>query len=341
MLRVIFMGTPHFALPTLQALIESPEIELLGVLTQPDRPSGRGQKLVAPPVKELALMHNLPIWQPERLRKDEACQAWLKEQAPDFFVTAAFGQILPQSVLDIPKYATVNVHASLLPKYRGANPVQCAVINGDTETGVTTMLTVLEVDAGDMLLNAKTPISENDTAVDVLGRMAMAGGSIIVESLTGMASGKLVPQAQDTSQMTHAPKLNKEDAMIDWSQTAQTIHNKIRGQQPWPGAETMWGDLVIKIHRTQVVPITEANANKQEPDQYHPAGTILQTVKEGILVQTGRGILCISELQPPGKPKMRASDWANGTLRQKPGVPKAPQQFTGPQVPELTKVSEQ
>jgi methionyl-tRNA formyltransferase len=316
-LRVVFMGTPHFALPTLKALIESPEIDLVGVLTQPDRPSGRGQKLTPPPVKELAQMANLTVKQPERLRKDEAVMAWLAEQQADFFVTAAFGQILPQAVLDMPKIATVNVHASLLPTYRGANPVQWAVINGDTETGVTTMLTVLEVDAGDMLMRATTPIAQDDTAVDVLGRMAEAGGAIIVPSLVGLASGALVPEAQDASQSTHAPKLTKDDARLDWSQSTAVIHNKIRGQQPWPGAEAILEalsgnpeeSLVMKVHRSVVMEAPSSLYAASQP------GAILGVTPVGVWVQTGDGVLCITELQPPGKPKMKAADWANGVLR--------------------------
>lgn len=313
MLRVIFLGTPEFAVPSLKALLADEAIAVLGVMTQPDRPAGRGQKLTPPPVKVLALEAGLPVRQPARLRKEPEMIAWLREQKPDYLVTAAFGQILPQEVLDIPRLGTVNVHASLLPRYRGANPVQWAILNNEVETGVTTMLTALEVDAGPMLLQACTPIQSNEDAASLTQRLAQLGAEILPQSLHGLATGALVPQEQDASRATHAPKLSKEDAWIDWTQPALAIHNKIRGQQPWPGATTMLGDQTLKLLQSrhpETWPDSEFFMKPGSP------GEILGIIKAGIILQTGTGPLLLESLQPPGKPKMAARDWANGALRQ-------------------------
>lgn len=313
-LKVVFMGTPAFALPTLQALINHPEIQVLGVLTQPDRPSGRGQKLQPPPVKELAQQHQLPVFQPERLRKDEAVLAWLQEQQADFFVTAAFGQILPQSVLDMPRFGVVNIHGSLLPKYRGANPVQWSILNNETLMGITTMLTALEVDSGDMLLSRAIEILPNETAGELLERLSILGGDIIVESLQGMASGAIIPEPQNHSEATHAPKLTKEDAVIDWEQPAQVIHNKIRGQNPWPGATMDFtlpsGEVVhLKVHRSLINEFPVSEFPSKSPGQF------LGADKKGIWMQCADRPLLLAVIQPPGKPKMQAADWANGVLK--------------------------
>lgn len=313
MLRVIFLGTPAFAVPSLNALLADAAIDVLGVMTQPDRPSGRGQKLTPPPVKVLALEAGLPVCQPTRLRKEPEMIAWLRDQNPDYLVTAAFGQILPQEVLDIPRLGTVNVHASLLPHYRGANPVQWAILNNQTETGITTMLTALEVDAGPMLLQARTPIQPNEDAASLTERLAQLGAEILPQSLHGLAAGEIVPQVQDATQATHAPKLDKDAAWIDWAQPALAIHNKIRGQQPWPGATTMLGDQILKLRQSrhpQTWPDSEHFMKPGSP------GEILGIIKEGIVLQTGTGPLLVESLQPPGKPKMAARDWANGALQQ-------------------------
>ena len=313
-LKVIFMGTPSFALPTLEALLNHPQIEVIGVLTQPDRPSGRGQKLQHPPVKDLALRHQLVVFQPERLRKDETVLKWLREQQADFFVTAAFGQILPQVVLEMPKYGVVNIHGSLLPQYRGANPVQWAIINNAAETGITTMLTALEVDAGDMLLRRALAIEPNESAGELLIRLSVLGGEMIVESLLGLATGQIKPEPQDHTQSTHAPKLNKENAVIDWQQSAQVVHNKIRGQNPWPGAvlEAVLpsGEKIqLKIHQSLIHESPDVAVVSKMPGQisYHD--------KKGLWVQCGDRPLLVSIIQPPGKPKMKASDWANGVFK--------------------------
>lgn len=315
-LRIIFCGTPEFALPAFQALLADPEIEIVGVMTQPDRPSGRGQKLTPPPVKVLALENGLTVKQPERLRKEPDMIAWLNECQPDFLVTAAFGQILSQEVLDIPKYGTVNVHASLLPKGRGANPIQWSILLDEPTAGVTTMLTSLGVDEGPMLLKAETDIDLNETAGELLQRLAVLGGNIIVKSLKGLVSGEVKAQEQDAALSTHAPKLNKEDAWINWSQPAQVLHNKIRGQHPWPGTQTQLFDQILKITRSES---PRSWANSKDFVKQGKVGEILAIIPTGIVIQTGDGPLLVTEVQPAGKPKMAASAWANGTLKNTTG----------------------
>lgn len=309
--RVIFLGTPEFAIPSLKALLADNGLAVVGVMTQPDRPAGRGRKLMAPPVKTLALEVGLEVRQPIRLRKESEMIAWLRAHQPDFLVTAAFGQILSEEVLDIPKYGTVNVHASLLPKYRGPNPIQWAIINGDVKTGVTTMLTKLGVDAGPMLRQAETDIEPNEDAVTLTQRLSALGANILSPSLHGLASGEIEPIPQDVTLVTHAPKLDKEDAWIDWSQPALTIHNKIRGQQPWPGAVTAIEENQLKVAKT-LSPLTWVDS-KNFITTGKP-GEILAIIKDGLVVQTGDGPLLVEAVQPPGKPKMNASDWANGAL---------------------------
>ncbi len=311
-LRVVFLGTPAFAAPSLQALLADNGMQVLGVMTQPDRPAGRGQKLTPPPVKVLAESHGLDVRQPVRLRKEPDMIDWLRQQQPDFLVTAAFGQILPQEVLDIPKHGTVNVHASLLPHYRGANPVQWAILNGDAKTGVTTMLTSLGVDEGPMLLKIETDIDPDETAADLVTRLAVLGASILPGTLKEYASGRLKATEQDASQATHAPKLDKDAAMIDWHMSAELIHNKIRGQQPWPGAATMIENQIVKIHKSLA---PQRWADSKEFMNNGKPGEIIAIIKAGIVVQTGSSPLLIESVQPPGKPKMAARDWANGAIK--------------------------
>lgn len=310
-LSVVFMGTPEFALPALQSLLDEPDIQVRAVFCQPDRPAGRGQKLTPPPVKQLALTHQLPVYQPTRLRKEPDMIDTLRSFEPDFLVTAAFGQILPQAVLDIPKYGTVNVHASLLPRYRGANPIQWSILNGDPETGVTTMLTVLAVDAGPMLRQISVPIDPMDTTATLTEKVAQAGGQILPSSLKDMASGALSPQEQEDRFATHAPKLEKTDAPIDWTLSASVLHNRIRGCNPWPGAVTMLDDLPLKLHGS--LPPDHPAYAALPLKTGHP-GEILSVAADGLVIQTGQGPLIVTTLQPPGKPKMPAKDWANGAL---------------------------
>jgi len=325
-LRIIFCGTPEFAVPSLKALLADPEIEVLGVLTQPDRPSGRGQKLTPPPVKVLAEAHHLPVLQPTRLRKEPEVIGWIRDQAPDYLVTAAFGQILSQEVLDIPRLGTVNVHASLLPQYRGPNPIQWAMLNGDAVAGVTTMFTELSVDTGPMLLKAQTDIDPNEDAVHLIGRLSELGAEILPQSLHQYAAGTLTATPQDHEAATHAPKLTREDAWLDWTQSAQVLHNKVRGQQPWPGALAHVGDLEIKVIQTHS-PQSLPEGAAEKPQHSGNPGAILNVTPHGIWVQTGDGPLLVQMVQPPGKPKMAARDWANGFFK-----PDQAKQFDPPRV---------
>ncbi len=304
-LRVVFLGTPQFAVPTLEALQQAPEIELLGALTQPDRPAGRGQKLAPPPIKTVAESYGVPVFQPKSLKKDPAVLGWLRQQQPDFLVTAAFGQILSQEVLDIPKIGTVNVHASLLPEYRGPNPVQRAILDGKTTTGITTMLTDVGVDTGDILLKAETPIGPNETTGQLTERLAHVGASLLIETLLGMRQGTVQPQPQAHEQATHAGKCHKEDAQINWLEPAERIHNKIRAFHPWPGAYTFLGDERIKLLESRL-------PNSEEMLKTQQTGAIFDMIKDGIRVQTGQGILEILRVHPPGKREMNARDWWNG-----------------------------
>ncbi|MDX2084171.1 MAG: methionyl-tRNA formyltransferase [Candidatus Melainabacteria bacterium] len=311
--RVIFMGTPAFAVPTLQALLDTPDVTVLGVLTQPDKPAGRGQKLMPPPVKLLASRAGIPVLQPVRLRKEPEVIEWMAEQKPDFLVTVAFGQILPQAVLDIPRFGTVNVHASLLPAYRGPNPIQWAVIQGLKETGITTMLTTLGVDTGPALLEQRLSIGPDETAAEVAEKLSVTGGPLLVNTLAMLQQGRLWPTAQNHRLATHAPKLSKDDAWIDWHRSAEQLHHQIRGQQPWPGAVTcLEGDLRVKIMRTHLP--SEAEAACSSSAVAVLPGTVVQVHKAGIGVQTGCGILEVLTVQPAGKKEMPAADWARGLL---------------------------
>jgi methionyl-tRNA formyltransferase len=314
-IRVVFLGTPEFALPTFNALLEADDIQVLGVVTQPDKPAGRGKKLTPPPVKERAESAGIPVQQPKSLRKDETVKAWLKEQAPDFLVTAAFGQILPQDVLDIPKFGTVNVHASLLPALRGANPIQWAVIAGLEETGITTMLTDIGVDTGDILQMAKLTVGPDETAEELTPRLAELGAPLLVDTLRKRFAGTLESRPQDNDLATHAPKLCKELAQISWHRSALELHNRIRGQQPWPGAQALFDGETLKLLGS-TLPL--AGADFQDAEL--PPGTIIGLYKnaergvDGLAVKTGNGVVVLTKVQPPGKKPMSAKDWANGAL---------------------------
>ncbi|BCA80933.1 methionyl-tRNA formyltransferase [Desulfuromonas sp. AOP6] len=305
-IRTVFMGTPDFALPTLQGLIEA-GVNLCAVFTQPDRAKGRGRKLAAPPVKELAAKHQIPVYQPEKLRSPDAV-AVLQELAPDLIVVVAYGQILPKSVLDIPKYGCINVHASLLPRYRGAAPINMAIVNGEKETGVTTMLMDVGLDTGDMLVKRATPIGPLETAGQVHDRLAVLGREAMEETLRQLCAGELKPEAQDDSQSSYAPMMNKGDGRIDWAQNAETIHNLVRGLHPWPGAYTFLGGEMLKIADT--LPHAEVEGLP---------GTIVSATERGILVSCGENSLYIRSLQLPGKKWLSAADFLRGKSLE-PGV---------------------
>lgn len=297
--RVIFMGTPEFAVPCLAALYEY--CDVIGVVTQPDKPRGRGQKLVPSPVKAWAEAHGLPVWQPKRI-KEEDFTAFLEEQKPDLMVVVAFGQILSQRILDIPPYGCINVHGSLLPRYRGAAPMQWCVIDGEKKTGITTMFMDAGLDTGDMLLKAEFPIGPDTTLEEVHDGLMALGAKVLIDTLEELSAGTLkrIPQ---TGESNYAPMLTKETGHIHWQDRAQKIHNLVRGLDSWPGAYTFLAGKKYKIWRTRCT---------TEKTEAQP-GTILRAdKKEGLFVAAGDGVLEITELQAPGKKRMAAKDYLNG-----------------------------
>jgi methionyl-tRNA formyltransferase len=236
-MRILFCGTPHFAIPTFIQLLAQPDIEIAAVVTQPDRPRGRGRQISAPPLKEAAIAANVPVHQPEKIRSPEA-RDLLQRLAPDCIVIIAYGQIIPASLLQIPKLGWINLHASLLPKYRGAAPINWAIANGETQTGLTTMRIDAGMDTGDMLLQEEIGIAPEETAPELAESMAEAGAPLMLETLRGIAAGNLAPRPQNNDEATYAPLLKKEDGHIDWNRPAQEIYNRMRGFAPWPGAYT-------------------------------------------------------------------------------------------------------
>ncbi len=290
-MRIVFMGTPEFAVPSLQALLKAdPEAvgRVVGVVTQPDRPKGRGGRLTPPPVKVLAEQAGLPVVQPHKM-KDPAFLETLRSWAPDLIAVTAFGRILPPVVLDLPPKGCLNVHGSLLPKYRGAAPIQWAIINGETETGITTMLMDPGMDTGPILFKERVPILPTDTAGDLAARLAPIGGRLLVETIVRLRTGTITPLPQDDSQATVAPMLKKEDGALDWRTEATVLANRIRGLTPWPGAYTYYGEERGQIWGAQP---DYPGCAVAEP------GTILEASKEVIRIACGKGSLLIRELQP-------------------------------------------
>lgn len=303
-MRVVFMGTPAFAVPSLEALDDS-DHEVVGVVTQPDRPKGRGQTVVSCPVKELALSRGLPVRQPDKVKGPEFLQQ-LAEWKPDVIAVTAFGRILPKLILDLPPMGCVNVHGSLLPAYRGAAPIQWALIHGDTETGITTMLMDEGMDTGDVLFQQLVPIEPEDTALELGERMALAGGALLVETLTRLAERSVVPRAQDHSRATAAPLLKKEDGVIDWAQSATEIANRIRGLSPWPGSYTFHHDHRLIIRKGRVDAQGGPVGGRQRP------GTILAVGPKSFWVETGEGRLEVLEVQPENKKRMSVEQFLLG-----------------------------
>ena len=299
-LRTVFMGTPEFALPTLEGLLAT-GLPVIGVYTQPDRPSGRGKQLTPPPVKQLATAHGLPLFQPLRLRLPEVV-AELQELAPDLIVVVAYGQILPKSVLDIPKYGCINVHASLLPKYRGAAPINHAIMAGESETGVTTMYMDVGLDTGDMLVKRITSIGPEETAGELHDRLAQLGREALLATLDHLCAGTLVREKQDDALTCYAPLLKKEQGLIDWSRSASELHNQVRGLDPWPGAYTLLAGDPLKLART--LPL-------QEPHAAAP-GMVLGADASGLRIACGNGVLKVGELQLPGRKRLPASVFLRG-----------------------------
>lgn len=296
--RTIFMGTPDFACPTLQKLLDR-DANLVAVVTQPDRPKGRGQKLLPPPVKELAGQHGIPVYQPLKVRDPDFVDI-IRELKPDVIIVVAFGQLLPKALLDIPPHGCINVHASLLPRYRGAAPLNWSIINGEAETGVTTMLMDVGLDTGDMLLTRKTPLDENEGIQALHDRMAVMGAELLAETLDRLATGDIVPQPQDSAASCYAPMLKKEDGIIDWHTDARTIHNRVRGLAVWPGACTTIDNQTVKIFRTSV------GKGSGKP------GTVLQAAKEQFEVACLSGSLFLHELQLAGKKRLECASFLAG-----------------------------
>ena len=297
-MRIVFMGTPEFAVPSLKALCEN-GYDVVGVFTQPDRPKGRGNKVTMSPVKEYALSQNIPVFQPQRIRRDGVED--LKALAPDLCVTAAFGQILSQEILDIPPMGNINVHASLLPRHRGSAPINWAILQGDKEAGVTTMMMDKGIDTGDMLLKSATPIQSGETAGELTLRLSQLGADLLLETLHALENGTLTRIPQDESQMTYDPMLDKQMGIIDWTMDAQSIVNRIHGLNPWPGCFTAWQDGRLKLLRATVAQGSGA------------AGEIIGAdAKAGLTIACGSGAVNITMLQAPGGKPMNAKDYLRG-----------------------------
>lgn len=301
MTRLIFMGTPQFSATVLQGLLENPAYDILAVVTQPDRAVGRKKEITMTPVKELALAHQLPIFQPEKLSGSQEL-ADIMALGADGIVTAAFGQFLPTVLLDSVTFA-VNVHASLLPKYRGGAPIHYAIINGDKEAGVTIMEMVKEMDAGDMVSNASLPILDTDNIGTMFDKLAILGRDLLLKTLPDYLSGNLKPVPQDHSQATFSPNLSAEEERLDWSKPAREVFNHIRGMNPWPVAHTLLDGQRFKIYEAE---LAEGSGE---------AGQIIAKTKKALVVAAGEGALSLKLVQPAGKPKMPIVDFLNGVGR--------------------------
>jgi methionyl-tRNA formyltransferase len=299
-MRIVFMGTPDFAVPSLEVLLKSDD-QVVGIVTQPDRPKGRGQVLTSSPVKLIAQREHIPVLQPTKM-KDPDFLAALEAWKPDLIAVAAFGRILPSVILRLPPMGCINVHGSLLPKYRGAGPIQWAIINGETETGITTMLMDEGMDTGAMLVQERISIGPDDTAGSLSLRLAELGGRLLAATLAQLKAGTLVPRPQDHSQATMAPLLKKEDGVIDWSMPAATIANRIRGLTPWPGAYTFFGAERWVICRASVT---------HEATSLAP-GQICAVTKDAIHAAAGQGVLTITELQPANSRRMSVAQYLAG-----------------------------
>ena len=297
-MRVVFMGTPDIAAVCLKKILDD-GFEVVGVYTQPDRPKGRGMKMVCSPVKELALAHDLPVFQPESVREDATVET-LKALKPDVCAVVAYGRILPQRVLDVPTRGCINIHASLLPRYRGSAPYQWAVLDGLEETGVTAMYLCREMDAGDIIDTVRTPIGENETAGELLDRLAQLGAGLLSRTLARFAAGEVPAVPQDPALVSYAPMLDKTMCPIDWNKTARQVHNHVRGLHPWPVATMELGSKKFKVHETRVVEGTGT------------PGQVLGLTKTGRIVACGQGAVEIRSLQAEGGKRMAAPDYFRG-----------------------------
>lgn len=310
-MNIVFMGTPDFAVPSLEKLLAAGYSVKL-VVTQPDKPQGRKKILTPTPVKEAALKHGIPVFQPRRLR-DEESVAELAKWEPDLIVTAAFGQILPKAVLDMPKYGCVNVHGSLLPKYRGGAPIQRSIINGEKITGVTLMYMAEGLDTGDMISKVEVPITDDDTSGTMFAKLSEAGSDLLIREMPNLISGNVTATPQNDEEATYAKNLTRDDEKIDWSRSAKQIYDQIRGLVPYSGAFTLWDDQVFKVwSAVNPAALPEEYKTASSGQQEAEAGTVLSLSKLGIEIKTADGSLWLREVQPAGKKKMPAGDFARG-----------------------------
>lgn len=300
-MKIVFMGTPDYAATALEAILQA-GYEVTGVVCQPDKPKGRSGALSACPVKECALKYNLPVFQPERIKRPEAVEE-LRKFPADVFVVAAFGQILSEEILTMPKYGCINIHASLLPKYRGAAPIQWCIVDGEKETGVTIMQMDAGIDTGDILFTKKVAITEEETGGSLFDKLSQAGAELIVEALPKIEAGEVSPVKQDEAQSNYARMLKKEDGQINWNRPAEEIGRLVRGMDPWPSAFTYYRGKQFKIWKAQAV---DGGTEGLLP------GTIAQIEKQGIWIACGSGMLQVTEAQMEGKKRMSAADLMNG-----------------------------
>lgn len=300
-MKIVFMGTPDFAVETLRALLESPKHTVAAVVTQPDKPKGRGHMMQFPPVKELALSYQVPVYQPVKVRTAEFVEI-LKEIDPDVMVVVAFGQILSKEILEIPKYGCLNVHASLLPKYRGSSPIQWAIINGEKETGVTIMRLDTGVDTGDMIKKAVMPIEAKETGESLFTKLSRLGGPMMLEVLEELENGTAVFEKQDDTLSSHTKKLDKEIGRINWNESAEKIECFVRGLNSWPSAYTTIDGKTLKIWEAEV----------EESEYAGKCGMVVKVEKDCFLVKTGQGALAILEVQLEGKKRMKADAFLRG-----------------------------
>ncbi len=297
-MRLIFLGTPVFAVPTLEHLVQAGH-RVLAAVTQPDRPRGRGQQPAPPPVKEAALRLGLPVYQPERIRRSDAVEH-LRSLGAEAMVIVGYGQIIPQNVIDLAPLGIINVHASLLPRYRGAGPIQWAILNGETRTGVTTMRIDAGLDTGDLLLKRETAIGADETAIELGARLAVMGAELLVATLAALQAGTIMPEKQDSSKATYAPLLKKEDGLIDWTLPAQAVHNRVRGLQPWPGAYSGFRGGTLHLWRTRLA----------DPVLAGEPGRLVRLRPPTI--GCGGGALELLEVQMEGRKRVSGLDFANG-----------------------------
>lgn len=304
-MKIIFMGTPEFACLPLLALIKSKH-DIIGVVTQPDRRKGRGMKISFPPVKDLALRNNLNIYQPSNINDSEFIDL-LREISPDLIAIVAFGQILSKEILELSKYGCINLHPSLLPKYRGAAPIPWAIFAGEEKTGVTTFYLSEEVDSGDIILQKEEGIRKDDTTVTLSKRLAETGANLLIETIDKIEKKEVPRIPQDKEKATSAPRLRKEDGLIDWKKSASQIERLVRAMDPWPGAYTHFAGKLLKIWKAEI-----ANRKSHIADRKFRPREVADITKEGMVVACGEGFLLVKEVQPPGKKRMSASSFASG-----------------------------